>query len=271
MSSPTITSLFQSLSTSQRTTIGNGRFPVELLQHIFSDLHWLDLICCRLTCRLWSQSVPLSSHFIKDPEAPPRIPYVVSGDATTMTSDCSGDGAQPPKLVISVAATRTSDWESDEEQEYNIKINKCSEARLSKWASRRLNPFLLDPQAELERLSAQTPTSHSHVAVYAPWHAMYICLPPMSQLHITTTLDNNAEESNDISPDGLALCSHCNKNHDHWRWRPLEKVYGCKIGSTTVSRQEGILVGDIMGVLSELLEGAQDLAFVQEMYTWERR
>jgi hypothetical protein len=142
---------------------------------------------------------------------------------------------------------------------------------LSTWASRRLNPLLLDLQAELERLSALAPTLRSHVAVYALWHAMYIYLPPVSQLHITTTLDNNAEESNEISPDGLALCSHCNENHDHWRRRPLEKVYGWEIGSTTVSRQGGVLVGDIMGVLSELLEGRKEMAFAVEMYTWERR
>ena len=149
MSSPTITDLFQFMTTSERTTIGIGKLPIELLQLIFSYLPWLDLIYSRLTCRLWAQSVPLSPHFVKDREETPRRPYIVSGVDTDANSDCSNDDDGTPKLFIRITATLSEKWRSDVDPGYDVQFLKCSETQLSAWASRRLNPVLLNLNASI--------------------------------------------------------------------------------------------------------------------------
>lgn len=151
----------------KQPTIATGLLPIELLQAIFSHLAFLDLVCCRLVCRLWTLSIPPSSS-----DRPSR-PYTVTGavplpppgkrihtsphDNKTREFATIVDEHLIPRLVIGAdCVLKAGKVIDDGPTAYECDIVNLTGKQIGKWnGDGRLNPMLLELADMVGRLVDQ--------------------------------------------------------------------------------------------------------------------
>ncbi|KAF2833149.1 hypothetical protein CC86DRAFT_5656 [Ophiobolus disseminans] len=170
------------------TSIGNGRFPVEILAEIFSHLTFLDLFCCRLACRLWSRASYSSFVASKCSSQPPwRISRRVFRRHRGLRlcrniHDLSKDSM--PVLYVQFAISM--------ERAGHSLVHNLRVVAISPFAA-QLNPVLCSDHAALEYL-----TKHHYNTFRSPFNItaakwppeMAISIPAIRQLAISVNFNH---------------------------------------------------------------------------------
>ncbi|KAF2833150.1 hypothetical protein CC86DRAFT_414905 [Ophiobolus disseminans] len=244
---PSLRSLFSPTTKSPHSTHNTPLLPTELLAEIFSYLTFLDLVSCRLVCRLWTHTIPLSTPFRNARATLPR-PYTIT------------QAKEPPVLSLRVAHTKLP-TPPDRNFAYECRVLDLGVVQLMNWCEARLNPVFLTLQNDLKRLAIyKSPNTKSksnlslskslHALRNKPtpaWHAMYMCIPPVQSVHIGLAFDA-----------GPALTARHAVN--------TEQAWGWSFGERYLVRKGGVLVGDVAGAVESMMEGAGARVWMWEMY-----